>query len=501
MQKNSKRALGLILGSSLSWVAPGFAGTLDKAWEYYHQGDYNQALHLARPLAIQNNTQAQALAGIAAAAMAKRADDSATKQGLYDESKIWTQRSAFSGNKTAKGFLEQVAKAGGPAGSWASNQLMTIYLRNAKNTKKGTLDAYRWAVRAASLGSTEGRAMIPELEQKLVKSGEAMKLAESYDRAGQMTAAKRWYTMLGDAGHVKAQARMGDIIWQEGKLDKRLEGDQLDVKLDPVKEYPLRLAAWEAFGWYHKAAQQGHHESILKLSESYFLGYGVDEDPMRAYIFLKLAWNKGAIKDRQGLIYLKSKLAILEHGVLGEGQLTPSQKDEAKQYLASGKVPPPPEKPEPPPPPEPPKPPKPPKDYSDPFGLDLKNDVIDEEGTLGGRINPQPLEEEASSGQGEQTAKKEDSAEGKGSNEPTPSSDQKSTPEQKSVPEEKPTAPEKPDTEPSKQQESSPSGMSLVPGAPPLPPGSPPPQELIHEPVPKTNEVKKIGYEQPAMAQ
>lgn len=138
----------------------------------------------------------------------------------------------------------------------------------------------KWQKWAGVVSQNEGKtkSLYSEDLRQLLQLAEESGDAEAFYQAGQIyehgeqvtkdfTAAAKLYRKAADRGHAEAQDALG-VLYYNGS--------------DPIKkDYK------EAMKWFYLAAIQGNYTGADSLGEMFYGGWGVEKDPIRAYVWLK----------------------------------------------------------------------------------------------------------------------------------------------------------------------------------------------------------------------
>ena len=127
-----------------------------------------------------------------------------------------------------------------------------------------------------------------------------------YDQ-GDVSQAMTLLRRAADAGHAKAQARLGEIL------------DQAEFNE-------------EAVDYFRKAAEQGEPDGEFGLASMYAAGEGVKKDQNEALVWFKRAAEKGHIQA------LKVVAGAYIYGDLGLDEVAQSSPDAAKWILRAGEA-------------------------------------------------------------------------------------------------------------------------------------------------------------------
>ncbi len=144
---------------------------------------------------------------------------------------------------------------------------------------------------------------LPVYAQELTPE-DAYRLGISYEADGEWEAAKKWYTIAAEAGHVPAMTELGDLYFEE--LDENRDPDAGAVWLTKAAEAGDPVAmCWLGMyyvgedlqlgrSWLEKAASQGNTEAMRALGRYWMVGrFGEENSYEQASIWLRQALEAG----------------------------------------------------------------------------------------------------------------------------------------------------------------------------------------------------------------
>ena len=204
-------------------------------------------------------------------------------------------------NEAVKWFYKAAIQ--GYAG--AQYQLGDCYLRE-RGVNQNDAEAVKWFTKAAEQGDKDATQKLPSLLER-------MKKVASLRQTAQKRKAKEIekYHDAANRGDAEAQYRLALIHCGEANMFKEevftgyvtYSPHYKYYKTSPSPDYT------KAAKWFLKAAEQGHIEAQCKISDCYFRGIGVPQNPTEALMWLRKA---NRLLKRTELVERLKSLATIE---------------------------------------------------------------------------------------------------------------------------------------------------------------------------------------------
>lgn len=331
--------------------------------DQWMRGEYTTSVEILKPLAEKGDQKSQALLGLAYS-LGAGLERSRTK------AEKWLQLAADQGDNEAAVFLGRsylpplmpewsldyskatrwfrlAADRGDAEGQF---RLGMLY-RTGEGIAKDLVQAYSWLDLAASRGQIEAQKERELLDGELTQSqiNEAIKLQQSLPQTAQINSTSGWdafnkYDYKTALAIWRPLAEKGDAVAQLGLgtayalgTGVTTSGWEAVMWLKPAAESGSDVAALllahiytkgflstfpsagyisidykEAAKWLQLAADRGSKTAQFQLGELYITGEGVPQDSVQAYMWLRLASEKGHDEAKKSCELLSKKMSLAD---------------------------------------------------------------------------------------------------------------------------------------------------------------------------------------------